>query len=202
MLIVDNGNSIKYKSPFAGNVLKPLSTAGVWAFFIGGAMETYQCIVCQKELPLTEFYKEKSKKGHTHKCRSCLYEYNKIWRKENPDLFRAQREKYRKRHRENERERRELNRDIYRERSRRSYQENKQEMLKYYREYRITNKYRERARGIIKNRLKSGKIIKSNYCSVCNKSENIQAHHDDYSKPLEVIWLCASCHGLLHKGVA
>ena len=28
---------------------------------------------------------------------------------------------------------------------------------------------------------------------------DVQAHHEDYSKPLEVIWLCPSCHAVTDR---
>lgn len=31
-------------------------------------------------------------------------------------------------------------------------------------------------------------------CSKCYEGETIQAHHEDYTKPLEVDWLCPMCH--------
>lgn len=31
------------------------------------------------------------------------------------------------------------------------------------------------------------------------KKERIERHHPDYSKPLEVIFVCKSCHGLLDE---
>lgn len=37
-------------------------------------------------------------------------------------------------------------------------------------------------------------------CSKCSKPCVPRAHHDDYDKPLEVRWLCCSCHRLAHRG--
>jgi len=35
-------------------------------------------------------------------------------------------------------------------------------------------------------------------CEVCGETKNVHAHHDDYSKPLEVRWLCPKHHRALH----
>jgi len=43
--------------------------------------------------------------------------------------------------------------------------------------------------------VKSGKVIKPTICSKCGKLRKVTAHHDDYSKPLQVKWLCYECHG-------
>jgi hypothetical protein len=48
--------------------------------------------------------------------------------------------------------------------------------------------------------VEKGKLIPQP-CESCGEKEgNIDAHHPDYKKPLEVIWLCRSCHKLLHSG--
>jgi hypothetical protein len=46
-----------------------------------------------------------------------------------------------------------------------------------------------------------GRIIKPNKCTRCPSTVNIQGHHPDYDKPLDVIWLCAICHKLEHKKI-
>ena len=49
---------------------------------------------------------------------------------------------------------------------------------------------------------KTGKIEKPDNCSICNKlvgKDKIQAHHEDYSKPFEIIWCCQDCHVRLDK---
>ena len=45
--------------------------------------------------------------------------------------------------------------------------------------------------------VKRGKVIKSP-CSICG-CEKVEAHHHDYSKPLDVIWLCRKHHVELHQ---
>jgi len=52
-----------------------------------------------------------------------------------------------------------------------------------------------KARAILNAAVKSGKIVKPTNCSKCGKLRKLSAHHDDYSKPLEVRWLCYECHG-------
>jgi len=47
------------------------------------------------------------------------------------------------------------------------------------------------------NAIRDGRI-KREPCEVCG-SEKAQAHHDDYSKPLDVRWLCTAHHAEWHK---
>lgn len=42
--------------------------------------------------------------------------------------------------------------------------------------------------------VKKGILVKPKWCEVCNLVKPLQGHHEDYSKPLEVIWLCTGCH--------
>jgi hypothetical protein len=50
----------------------------------------------------------------------------------------------------------------------------------------------------------SGRLVRPAFCGECGKPPRahwrpwIYAHHDDYSKPLDVRWLCSSCHKLHH----
>ena len=45
--------------------------------------------------------------------------------------------------------------------------------------------------------IKTGKL-KREPCSKCGEAKS-QAHHEDYSRPLDVLWLCASHHKELHN---
>jgi predicted HNH restriction endonuclease len=36
-------------------------------------------------------------------------------------------------------------------------------------------------------------------CQICGTMKDLQKHHPDYSKPLEVVILCRSCHEKLHR---
>ena len=42
-------------------------------------------------------------------------------------------------------------------------------------------------------------ILTKECCKVCGTNEDIEAHHEDYTKPLEIIWLCRKHHREHHK---
>ena len=62
-----------------------------------------------------------------------------------------------------------------------------------------TRRQKYKARKITQNGLRNGIIVRPSVCSVCGKSGKIHAHHEDYSKPLEIMWLCPRCHGTKRK---
>lgn len=59
------------------------------------------------------------------------------------------------------------------------------------------DRFKKNARKYVYRAIKSGKM-KRGPCCVCG-AEKTQAHHDDYSKPLEVRWLCGFHHGIEHQ---
>ena len=62
------------------------------------------------------------------------------------------------------------------------------------------NSEKRAAHVILGNRLKNGKIAKPSKCENCGmENRKIHGHHHDYSKPLDVKWLCPKCHALEHK---
>lgn len=77
------------------------------------------------------------------------------------------------------------------------YEEHKSEFFE--RAYKSKEKYgcEVVARKKVAQALKTGRL-KKEPCEQCGK-EKADAHHDDYNKPLQVRWLCRSCHISWHK---
>ena len=64
----------------------------------------------------------------------------------------------------------------------------------------------DHAQNILEKAVKRGIITKKTHCEKCGDAgtfkdgrTKIQAHHHDYNKPLDVIWLCQKCHHEWHK---
>lgn len=53
-----------------------------------------------------------------------------------------------------------------------------------------------RVRARVRNAVRAGKLTKCP-CEICGAME-VEAHHDDYSKPLVVRWLCRVHHNEMH----
>lgn len=93
------------------------------------------------------------------------------------------------------------------------YQENhpeqrKETLKRYYlnhkdsesarqKEYIENNREKYLAHIAVQEAVSRGELCKHT-CSSCG-SEKAEAHHDDYSKPLEVKWLCHKCHMMWHS---
>jgi len=59
---------------------------------------------------------------------------------------------------------------------------------------------RIRAREMVYKAIKSGKLINPDYCSKCKtRTSRLHAHHEDYTQPLKVKWLCVGCHRVVHE---
>ena len=90
------------------------------------------------------------------------------------------------------------------ERSQEYYRNNREMCRANRREYsKVYDKKRgperkimSRAHAAVRWAIKVGKL-KRLPCEIC-ASEPSEAHHDDYSKPLDVRWLCRSHHAELH----
>lgn len=59
-----------------------------------------------------------------------------------------------------------------------------------------------RAYRLVRSAIESGKLVRPDSCGRCGEAPakgsdgraTIQAHHHDYSKPLDVEWICSACH--------
>lgn len=54
-------------------------------------------------------------------------------------------------------------------------------------------KFKDIARSYLNVYIKRGKVVRQP-CEVCGATENVEGHHHDYSKPLDVRWLCRRHH--------
>lgn len=47
--------------------------------------------------------------------------------------------------------------------------------------------------------VQSGELVRPDVCEVCDcPHEAMQAHHTDYGRPLDVMWVCPTCHARIH----
>jgi hypothetical protein len=75
----------------------------------------------------------------------------------------------------------------------RKCRENKKQDPKYK-----DQSFKENVRSFTRRCIKTGILIRES-CRICGTNENIEAHHEDYSKPLDIIWLCRNHHREHHK---
>ena len=133
------------------------------------------CFKCNQTKPLSEYYKHsKMADGHLNKCKECnKKDSDRNFKNKMLDPEWAIKERERQRKKE--------------ERRRSEGLVKKYEKRKYI---------KPEANSILGNAIRSGSI-KRMPCEICG-SKKSEGHHEDYSKPLDVVWLCSRHHSDRH----
>ena len=57
---------------------------------------------------------------------------------------------------------------------------------------------KHRANTTFGDAVRGGKIKRPERCSLCGEGGKIHGHHEDYRRPLVVMWVCIPCHKSIH----
>lgn len=167
------------------------------------------CIKCGETKEEIEFATTRDRKGNKrflNSCKVCMKKYKQSHYKKDQNKYK-----------ERSKKQRELNKEQLKEYNHNYYVDNKAKLIQQNKEYINTpkgklvkkrcneryfsksiNKMKHNARKKVLRAIKSGKLIRPSVCEVCGAETFCEAHHDDYNKPLEVKWLCKTCHENMH----
>jgi hypothetical protein len=53
---------------------------------------------------------------------------------------------------------------------------------------------RRKANNVVNHAVRDGRLVKPDACEHCGADVPLEGSHTDYSRPLDVEWLCVSCH--------
>lgn len=148
---------------------------------------TKQCFKCHKTKPISEFYAHPQMgDGHLGKCKTCAKRdvAERVGRLgNNPEWLAKERERCR------------IKQDRYR-RLGLAYPTTQEARERWERK----NPHKRKAECIAASAQKRGLLKMPKRCVRCKKkSADLEKHHNDYSKPLEVEWLCTRCHGITRR---
>ncbi len=137
-----------------------------------------ECFKCKTWKPLTEFYPHpRMADGHLNKCKECnkkdVAERIALKKATDPHWVIKERERCRKKQ------------TLYLQEHGQKPQPNKKVIA-----------HKKAANVLLNNAIRSGRVLKQP-CEVC-KNAKTQAHHEDYEKPLDVVWLCTRHHADRH----
>lgn len=145
-----------------------------------------KCMKCGEVKPVDQFYRHKRMAdGRLSKCKTCT--------KRDVRENRARKIEY---YREFDRARSNL---PHRVEARAAYSqtpEGKEALRRGSKAWGKRNPIKKAASVVVNNAVRDGRMTRQP-CEVCGAKA--QAHHDDYSKPMEVRWLCSKHHAEWHK---
>jgi hypothetical protein len=141
------------------------------------------CKICQISKEIKEYPVEKKMKDGTRNiCRNCTRINHKIFRTKHIEAIRQKD--------------RNNNSTGWRIESQKKYlktDKGKKSRYNANQKYKEKNKHKIFAQQVAFRAYKKG-LIKQRPCQLCGSLDNIQMHHEDYSQPLIVVWLCTQHH--------
>lgn len=161
--------------------------------YING-VEHWRCCACRKPKLPADFFKHAGmSNGLNPRCKSCRIRRRPQTDPDKLKQTRHERNSYYKR-----------NRDAFIEYNKEYYstpdQVNKQKAR--LAAYRNNNPEKRLAKTAVNNAVRNGRLIKPDCCERCGaptQKERLHGHHADYSRQLDVEWLCQPCHGKEHR---
>ncbi len=149
------------------------------------------CFKCDKEKPFSEFYKHKMMgDGYLNKCKECTKKDSRKHRDDNLEKVKEY-----DRNRPNAAERSKRFGAAHKDRMKNpDYKKNFRKKRKEWDEGYVVQKG---ANTIAGHAIRDGRLTKEP-CEVCGELK-VDAHHDDYEKPMDVRWLCRTHHAEHHK---
>jgi len=133
-----------------------------------------ECFKCKTIMPLSEFYKHSAMgDGHLNKCKRCTKNDATTHRNKNLEKIRAY-----DLERAKEPQRAKLATEVTRA-------------------WRAEDNRRSKAHIAVAKAIRNGILVRSP-CVRCGEQKSL-AHHEDYDKTLDVMWLCQPCHKQRHK---
>lgn len=134
------------------------------------------CNKCCQWYEIDRFYlynRCRKNPNHFTICKSCQRKYAEKWYARNREKVSLHKKQWYK-----------VNKEICKIRERR---------------YHNNNRDKQHTKIIVAIAKQRGELILQP-CFICGAIINVDAHHEDYSKPREVIWLCRLHHRQLHTG--
>ena len=151
-------------------------------------VDSKRCPGCVTVKDISAFARNRARPdGRNNYCRECSRERSVEHNRANPAMVKIRRERWALNHpggsAAKQRRHREAHPEIVRARTRAE---------------RENHPTRVSARKKVHYALKTGLLVRPDRCEGCGSSTKVQAHHEDYERPLSVRWLCARCHKSTH----
>ena len=134
-------------------------------------MTEKRCFKCREKKDLADFYRHAMMAdGHLNKCKACTRLDVLAHRSTHIEHVRAY------------------------DRQRASHPHRVELRQRIARAWTARHPDRKRATTQVNNAVRDGRLQRATACQVCQTPGRVEAHHHDYTQPLDVLWVCKPCH--------